>query len=237
MLFPPVIFQPVDTTKIPHYTKALPVPVAPYDTAAVDQLLSCRFGRGAWLIPVRGSLPCDGASTAVVLEDTQAASRSPSPCPVMSAAEPRVIAWTPDALQHFWDFLGKIQQAKHLGPVSFSFRAADADAFSTGDTVSEPLCESNRPYYPQYSSQHTTVSLDDFAADTHKAQLESVHYIKVYHDTPYSLSLRNVLDAYRYEQVDGQLPSRSGANDRKIRILKGARLVFMDELCKAVFLM
>lgn len=98
--------------------------------------------------------------------------------------------------------------------------------------MSEPVWESNHPYYPQHSSKHTAGSSYDFTA-----HLEGIDYIKVYHDVPYSLSLRNILDAYRYEPVNGEVRGRSGANDRKIRILKGAHLVFMDERSKAVFLM
>lgn len=174
---------------------------------------------------------------AVILEDTQAPSREPSPCLLEPTDQPRAIMWTPDTLQHFWVFLGSVQQAKHLGPLSLSFHAATADTLLTGDTVSEPVWESNHPYYLQHSSKHTTGSSDEFAADIYRAHLEGIDYIKVYHDVPYSLSLRNILDAYRYDHVNGQVPGRSAANDRKIRILKGARLVFMDERSKAAFLM
>ncbi|KAH0831265.1 hypothetical protein J3R83DRAFT_13899 [Lanmaoa asiatica] len=233
---PAAKFQPVDTRKIPHYQKTLPTPIPPYDAAAVNQLLSCRFRRVAWLIPVRGSLPWDGASTAVILEGTQVASRSPSPCLHLPAAQPCAITWTSDSLQHLWTFLGSIQQARHLGPLSLSFHAAPADAFSTRDIMSEPVWESNHPYYLQHSPKHITGSSDDFATDICRTHLECIDYIKVYHDVPYSLSLRNILDAYQYEPVNGEVPGRSGANDRKIRILKGAHLVFVDERSKAAFL-
>ncbi|KAG9308299.1 hypothetical protein JVU11DRAFT_9893 [Chiua virens] len=230
---PAAEFQPVDSDKIPPFSKTLPLPVAPYDMAAINELLSGRYRRAAWLIPVRGSLPWDGASKAVISVETQLASRSPTPCLPVPVSQPSTIIWTPDSLQHLWIFLGSIQQAKHLGPLSLSFHAAPADAFLT---MSEPVWESNRPsYYTQHSSAHTTG--DDFATDICRAHLEGIDYIKVYHDVPYSLFLRNVLDAYRYEAVNGQVPGRSGAIDRKIRILKGARLVFMDEHSKAAFLM
>lgn len=167
------------------------------------------------------------------MQDTQFTSRSPSPCLPVPAAQPYEIMWAPDALQHFWTFLRSIQQAKHLGPLSLSFHAAAANTFPS---LSEPVWESNHPYYLQ-SPRLTTGYSDDFAPDICEAHLEGVDYIKVYHDVPYSLSLRGILDAYRYEQVNGQVSGRSGANDRKIRILKGARLVFMDERSKAAFLM
>ncbi|KAI9567721.1 hypothetical protein HD554DRAFT_2023231 [Boletus coccyginus] len=234
---PAAQFRPVDTDKIPPYNKTLPSPVAPYDAATVNQLLHCKFRRAAWLIPVRGSLPWDGASMAVILEETQGISRSPSPCLHVPSTQPRAIMWTPDSLQHLWAFLGSIQQAKHLGPLSLSFHAAPTEALSTGDSISEPVWESNHPYYHQHSSNHTAGSSDTFATDVCRAHLEVIDYIQIFHDVPYSLSLRNVLDAYRYEPANGEVPGRSGANDRKIRILKGAHLVFMDERSKAVFLM
>ncbi|KAF8128583.1 hypothetical protein EV363DRAFT_1170162 [Boletus edulis] len=236
---PAAKFRPIDPSKIPPYQKTSPSPITPYDAAAVDQLLNGRYRRAAWLIPVRGSLPWDGASTAVILEGTQVASRSPSPSPCLHApaAQPRAITWTPDSLQHLWSFLGSIQQAKHLGPLSLSFHVAPVDAFSTRDSISEPVWESNHPYYHHLSSRHTAGSPDDFATDICRAHLEGVDYIKVFHDIPCSLSLRNILDAYRYEPVNGEVPGRSGANDNKIRILKGAHLVLMDECSKAAFLM
>ena len=174
---------------------------------------------------------------AVILEETQATSRSPSPSLHVPSAQPPAIMWTPDSLQHLWAFLGSIQQAKHLGPLSLSFHAAPAEAFSTGDSIPEPVWESNHPYYHQHSSKHTAGSSDAFATDVCRAHLEGIDYIRIFHDVPYSLSLRNILDAYRYEPANGEVLGRSGANDRKIRILKGAHLVFMDERSKAVFLM
>lgn len=202
----------------------------------MEQLLNCKFRRAAWIIPVRGRLPWDGASTAVLLEETQVASRSPSPCLQVAAPQPRPITWTPDSLRHFWTFLGSIQQAKHLGPLSLSFHAAAADALATKDSPSEPVWESNLPYYYQLSSKQSAGTSDDFAMDICAAHLEGIDYIKVFHDIPYSLYLRNILHAYRYEPDNRQVPGRLGANDRKIRLLKGAHLVLMDERSKAAFL-
>jgi hypothetical protein len=202
----------------------------------VDGLLNRRFRRAAWLIPVRGSLPWDGASTAVILEGTQVASRSPSPGLHVPAAQPCAITWTPDSLQHFWTFLGSVQQAKNLGPLSLSFCVAPAEASSTRDSISEPLWESNYPYYPYSLSKHSAESSDDFTTDICRAYRDGIDHIQVFHDAPYTLSLRNILDAYQYEPANAEVPGRSGANDRKIRILKGARLVCMDGH-QAAFLM
>lgn len=82
--------------------------------------------------------------------------------------------------------------------------------------------------------------LDTFAPYVYKAQLEAVDYIKVYHDVAYSLSLRNVLDAYRYGRprpVVGDGDASMQGCPGNFRVLKGARLAFMDERSKAAFVM
>ncbi|KAF9224929.1 hypothetical protein BS17DRAFT_702435 [Gyrodon lividus] len=248
---PAAKFSPVDTSKLAPYRKTLPSPIPPYDRSSVTQLMRSGFRRGAWLIPVRGSLPWDDATMAILLESPQSASCTLDPYPSGPAtdnAPTRKITWTCESLQDLWTFLKSIQTAKHLGPISLSFHAAPAEAVFTADTTSEPAWESNNPHRLQYSSKQTVGSSDDFAAHSYRARLEGTDYIKVYHDVLYSLSLRNILDAYRYNPTDsGRIPlgrsspstkqKSSSANDQKIRVLKGARLVFMDERSKAAFLL
>ncbi|KAI6038650.1 hypothetical protein EDC04DRAFT_2603816 [Pisolithus marmoratus] len=159
------------------------------------------------------------------------------------------IIWTPEILVDFWDFLLQLQQATQLGPISLSLHAASSDTILAAGTASDSTEESvNNPYYQfhQYGfKSRTTVgsrlpSLDSFAPYVYRAQLEATDYIKVYHDVAHSLSLRNVLDAYRY----GRSRSVAGAGDAPMqggpgnfRVLKGARLAFMDERSKAAFVM
>ncbi|KIK98883.1 hypothetical protein PAXRUDRAFT_23989 [Paxillus rubicundulus Ve08.2h10] len=244
-------FEPVDTSKIAPYRKIRPSPIPPYDKPTVTQLMASGSRRGAWFIPVRGSLPWDGATMAVLLEPSQGASLALGVYPSGSAIEHVTtckIMWTRESVQDLWMFLKSIQEGKNLGPISLSFHAAPAEAVFTSDTASEPAWESNNPYHPQHSSKQTAGFSDDFAAHVYRARLEGIDYIKVYHDVLYSLSLRNVLDAYRTnlpnrvgESLGRLCPSTkqkfSNPDHQKIRVLKGARLVFMDERSKAAFLL
>ncbi|KIJ16453.1 hypothetical protein PAXINDRAFT_113590 [Paxillus involutus ATCC 200175] len=244
-------FEPVDTSKIAPYRKTHPSPIPPYDKPTVTQLMTSGSRRGAWFIPVRGSLPWDGATMAFLLEPSQGASLALGVYPSGPAAEnvaTRNIMWTQESLQDLWTFLKSIQEGKHLGPISLSFHAAPAEAVFTADTASEPAWESNIPYHFQHPSKQTAGSSDDFAPHVYRARLEGIDYVKVYHDVLYSLSLRNVLDAYRFNLPNGvgESPGRlspttkqksGNRNDQKIRVLKGARLVFMDERSKAAFLL
>ncbi|KIJ64784.1 hypothetical protein HYDPIDRAFT_28144 [Hydnomerulius pinastri MD-312] len=247
---PAAKFDPVDTSRIAPYRKTQLVPVSPYDTLSVTQLMNSGFRRGAWLIPVRGSLPWDGATTAVILESPNGALSASGPYPSgPDNASSCKITWTRESLLDLWTFLKSIQQAKQLGPISLSFHAAPADAVDSTDTASGPTGESNNPYlHLHQSSKPTAGSPDEFSAYIYRARLEGTDYIKVYHDIHYSLSLRNILDAYRYIHNDGSSGARDqsssstkqktgAASDQKIRMLKGACLVFMDERSKAAFLM
>jgi hypothetical protein len=71
-----------------------------------------------------------------------------------------------------------------------------------------------------------------------------VDHIKVYHDVEYAMLLRNVWDAWGFlpqvkgaEVVIDQNKWAGGdAKLKKIRILKGAKLVLVDERSKGVLL-
>lgn len=147
------------------------------------------------------------------------------------------IIWTREILIDFWEFLLKLQQATNLGPISLSLHAASPDLIFTADTASDPTESANNPYH-RHDSKTTTGSSDSFAPYVYKAQLEATDYIKIYHNVPYSLSLRTILDAYQYRPREGDISGTSRVgNLGKVRLLKGARLAFMDERSKGAFLM
>ena len=56
----------------------------------------------------------------------------------------------------------------------------------------------------------------------------TVDYIKVNHDAPCRLYVRNVLDAWSYEVKD------TDGCVKKIRLLKGARLVLVDARSRGI---
>jgi hypothetical protein len=53
-----------------------------------------------------------------------------------------------------------------------------------------------------------------------------VDHIKVYHDAANSMQLRNLLDAWAFQSGE--------AGAHKVRLLKGARLVLLDERSKGM---
>jgi hypothetical protein len=58
--------------------------------------------------------------------------------------------------------------------------------------------------------------------------LSMVDYIKVNHDAPCRLYVRSALDAWSYEVRD------TDGCDKKIRLLKGARLVLVDACSRGI---
>lgn len=63
--------------------------------------------------------------------------------------------------------------------------------------------------------------------------LALIDHIKIYHDTRFTMAIRNILDAWRFDAVEGTTATGE-PNIKKIRILKGARLVLLDERSKGV---
>ncbi|KAL4067405.1 hypothetical protein V8B97DRAFT_913968 [Scleroderma yunnanense] len=232
----------LDTAIFPHFSKGHPQPVPPYTTSSVSELLRSEYRRGAWLIPIRGQVPLEHASLAVIAQSPQDMALVSD---LVHLASHKII-WTREILIDFWNFLIKLQQAANLGPISISLHAAPPDSIFTADTASDPTEESaNNPYYQlhrHYSKSRTTIGSsfprDNFEPYVYRAQLEALDYIKIYHNVPYSLSLRSVLDAYQYQPGDTDTSGALTIGDPgKSRVLKGARLAFMDERSKAAFLM
>lgn len=141
--------------------------------------------------------------------------------------------WTHASLAAFWDFLLILQRAKTLGPLSISFHAAPPRSLpaSEPDPATLPLGTNLSAY------QSSTVPL------LH-TNLAEVDHIKVYHDTKYAMYLRNILDAWGYQQPaggnsSGDLPGNSAvasAKPKKVRMLKGAKLVLVDEVSSGVLI-
>lgn len=230
----------LDTTRFPCFSKRQPLPVPPYTAPSVSELLGSQYRRGAWLIPIRGQLPFEHASMAVIIQSLQDIGLVSELIHLTS----HKIIWTREILIDFWDFLLKLQQAANLGPITLSFHAAPPDSIFTADTASDPTEESTNNPYHQFRQHYSKTTIgsslprDSFTPYVYRAQLEATDYIKVYHNAPYSLSLRSVLDAYQYRprKADGSGTSKIG-DLGKTRVLKGARLAFMDERSKGAFLM
>ncbi|KAI5998900.1 hypothetical protein F5J12DRAFT_724734 [Pisolithus orientalis] len=232
-------FPDLDLEKCPHFSKVLPLPVLPYTASTVSELLRSKYRRGSWLIPIRGQVPLEDASVAVIVQ-------SPEDIALVSEYPRHKIIWTQEILVDFWNFLLQLQQATRLGPISLSLHATSSDTIGIASDATEESADNPYHQFHQYcfKSRNTIGSSlpshNTFAPYVYRAQLEATDYIKVYHDVAYSLSLRNVLDAYRYGHLrpvvgvgDASMQGRPG----NFRVLRGARLTFMDERSKAAFVM
>jgi len=73
------------------------------------------FSRRAWIVPLRGILPWDHASNALIIE------ADPSS---QSIKYLNTILWTPDAVSAFWAFFVSLQKGTKFGPIGLSFQQA-----------------------------------------------------------------------------------------------------------------
>ncbi|RDB19699.1 hypothetical protein Hypma_013212 [Hypsizygus marmoreus] len=234
-------------TKMTPYAKIPPTPIPPH-VFPLPPASSSPYARNAWLVPIRGAFPWEGCTAAVVLDPSS--SVIPIPVPVNKHA---VIAWTHGSLNKFWAFLLGVRDAHTLGPVGVSFHAAAPSQFRSQSQLSSVR------YTPGAGGQLHTKSeseseFDQSAAPTTRtvvtrAALANVDYVKVYHEAAYTMYLRNVLHLWGYvvgsEDVGEGRVEEEGEEkekeevgkkekEKKIRLLKGARLVLVDERARGV---
>ena len=135
------------------------------------------------------------------------------------------VVWTRDALIVFWDFLKSIREAGRLGALSLSFHAVPP--------ASAPSME---PFSYVGSHKQTTIAGSSSVSSiiptsiidgplSVGSPLRMVDHIKVYHDAQYTQAVRTILRAWSY-QKEGQ----------KIRLLKEARLVLVDERSRGLLI-
>ncbi|KAJ7481718.1 hypothetical protein FB451DRAFT_1030618 [Mycena latifolia] len=197
------------TKSVPVYSKSKPIPIAPHTLPLPD---TPPYSRRSWVIPVRGVLPWRHATSAVLLLD----STDPPEPPVLKTQE---IVWTAPALSSFWSFLLYIRDIHALG---LSFHVSQYFSSNSQPTYSEisgmgaqPL-SLNSGAAPMVSSSHQGLGT---------VPLNFLDHIKVYHDAANSMRIRNILDAWAFEP---------GKAQQKIRLLKGARFVLLDERSKGI---
>ncbi|KAJ7291040.1 hypothetical protein C8J57DRAFT_1163042 [Mycena rebaudengoi] len=197
-------------SSVPPYSKTKPIPIPPHTHPLPAP---SPYARRAWVIPARGSLPWRHATTAALLLDSTDLPEPPDP---QSYNE---IAWTASALASFWDFLLTIRERGKHGSIGISFN------------VSQYSSSSSQPTYSEVSGMGAQVSSIDLQPAPSTASsvplsvpLMFTDHIKLYHEAPNSMQLRNILDAWVFESGEGT----------KIRLLKGARLALLDERSKGV---
>ncbi|KAJ6591190.1 hypothetical protein DFH09DRAFT_1138900 [Mycena vulgaris] len=203
----------VSTTilSIPPYSKSKPIPIAPH---TLPLSAPPPYSRRSWVIPVRGVLPWQHATSAVLLLDSTDPPEPPDP--IMHEE----IAWTTPALRSFWSFLLLMRDIHALG-LSFN--------------VSQYFSSNSQPTYTDISGMGAqALSIGSRAPPPSTVSssrqgigvvpLSSLDHIKVYHDAAHSMRIRSILDAWAFEPGEGE----------KIRLIKSARLVLLDERSKGV---
>ncbi|KAI0753314.1 hypothetical protein C8Q80DRAFT_1095787 [Daedaleopsis nitida] len=205
------------------------VPIHPHTLQSAQSYIADPFARLAWIVPVRGRLQWDGATSAGILADISESGSSPVdqqlPIAPLVSGESSIleVTWTRVALMAFWNVLKGLREAGHLGPLSPSWYAVPA-----------PAAPSMQPYSYVGSHKQATMSTSaalssivpaEISAEVPGSPLRMVDHIKLYHDARYTQGVRNILDAWSYKK-----------DDKKIRLLKGARLVLVDERSRGILM-
>ncbi|KAI1792418.1 hypothetical protein LXA43DRAFT_887484 [Ganoderma leucocontextum] len=203
-------------------------PLHPHRRDTCEECLKDPYTRVAWVIPVRGCLEWGGATSASVLSDIQDSDSlrqlENPPAPHMEGS--REILWTTDALRQFWDVLKGLREARNLGALSLSFYAVPS-ATTLGSMEQYSYVGSHRQTTPSRSSSSSPLAAHSTASATGptRSSLRAVDHFKIYHDAPYTKVVRSALHGWSY---------RNG--DKKIRLLKGAKFVLVDECSQGLLL-
>ncbi|KAJ7701833.1 hypothetical protein B0H17DRAFT_1044866 [Mycena rosella] len=201
------------TKSVPAYSKSKPIPIPPH---TIPLPAPPPYSRRSWVIPVRGALPWRHATSAVLLLDSTDPPDPPDP------KTHEEIAWTAPALREFWSFLLSVRDLHAVG-LSFNVSSQDWSYSSSQPTYTEISGMGGQPQSVSSAAAPSVVSSARQGIGT--MPLSFLDHIKVYHDAAHSMSIRTILDVWPFEP-----------GGRKIRLLKGARLVLLDERSKGVLI-
>ncbi|KAK1233094.1 hypothetical protein PQX77_003734 [Marasmius sp. AFHP31] len=202
------------------YSKTDPIPIHPY---TINTMSSPPNRRRAWLVPVRGTFPWDHATHAVVLDP----GFSPQIPRSSTSGLSLPIVWTHSSVLEFWNLLLSFKRKKTLGPIGISFTGAGSGGLRhLNRLIDRSDLEDDDDEGPPSSATRETLDLEPAPK---RNSLDSVDYIKIYHNSQFSFHLRNVVDRFAFE-----IDAGDGGGVLKVRVLKGARLVLVDELSRGV---
>ncbi|TBU39676.1 hypothetical protein BD309DRAFT_969171 [Dichomitus squalens] len=206
------------------------IALPPHTLKSCEEYMEDPYARLAWIVPIRGCLQWDGATSATVLSDIPDGDTAEDFLPSPAAPRPDGIlelAWTKDALRQLWDVLKGLRVAKNLGPLSLSFHVVPLGN-ATHSMEQYSYAGSHKqttPSRPGSSPVSPPAAPESSASCPPPSPLREVDHFKVYHDAPYTKAVRNALHGWSYHK-----------GDQKIRLLKGARLVLVDELSQGLLL-
>lgn len=204
------------------------VTVSPQNKSSIEALFSSIYSRVAWLIPVRGLPPWEGASRASIA--LTHISMSLMGDGHLSASSDSDIVWTYSSFRQFWTFLRSCLETRGsaTGPLSLSFCARSDPAELQRMSVSSPISV----YLPANRETEITPSGPSSSlpiASASNGRLSNIDYVKVYCDAPRAMSVRRMLREWVYEGgLHAGDPTRRYTMEA-VRILKFAKLVLVDE--------
>ncbi|KAI0767255.1 hypothetical protein C8Q74DRAFT_1449429 [Fomes fomentarius] len=212
-------------------SKLKPSPIPPHTLESAQAYIDDPFARLGWVIPIRGRLQFNGATSASMSACGSGDQSSTEQCLPVAPKPPgdtdpvSELIWTPDALVAFWEFLKGLREAGRIGPLSLSFHAVHS--LTTPSMVPYSYVGSHKQTTGPsgISSSMSTIIQPSASTGPAALPLQLVDHVKVYHDARYTQSVRAILRAWSY-QMDGQ----------KIRLLKDARLVLVDERSRGLLI-
>ncbi|KAK7019911.1 hypothetical protein R3P38DRAFT_3551540 [Favolaschia claudopus] len=202
-------------SSIAPYSKCESIPIPPHSLPLPPPV---PYTRRSWIIPVRGSLPWQFATSAVIVLD--GSKDPPEPPDPVTHDE---LTWTSAALRSFWAFLLILRDKHTVGPIGLSFNVTSNIVSYSQPSYTELSGMGAQPLFSHASTAPSVISSSH--SGSVGLPLPLVDHIKVYHDATQSMQLRTVFDVWAFEFGQGR---------RKMRLLKGARLVLLDERSKGV---
>jgi hypothetical protein len=193
------------------------------------------FARTAWLIPVRGSFPWEGSTSAVILDASFSMPVPPNP----NTGDP--IMWTHASLASFWSYLIHLQNSCCISAIGLSFHASDS---TSPFTSSDPQSTSRNNTFSLMSGIGNQAGLESQITSEQGSiitpsppfpvALSSVDHIKVYHEASNAMQVRGALFAWLYPPLS--LEQKDANWSQSVRVLKGASLVLVDERSRGVLI-
>ncbi|KAF9492653.1 hypothetical protein BDN71DRAFT_1509234 [Pleurotus eryngii] len=220
-------YRPRDAAVTIHpFSKAKPIILPPHTFTDFVPLPQTRT---AWIVPVRGTLPWEGSSSAVAHTSSDPSDLKPFDGTV-SGIICRQIMWNKVSLVEFWTFLLTLRDKGTLGSIGISFHTSHSSTRSCTQISTASAHEG----YQGPSEVTSTVDKDasgnnersSSSRSNYRSIIKDVDYIKIYHDGAVAMRVRSVLDAWRYI---------SPSND-KVRVLLEAKLVLLDERARGLLI-
>ena len=210
------------------------VPVPPQNRSSIETLFSSIYSRVAWLIPVRGLPPWEGASEASIALDHITIRDGH-----LSASNDSDIVWTYNSFRQFWTFLRSCLESPGsvTGPLSLSFRASPRSD-PTGSQRA-PETSTTSVYLPAHRETGRTPSDPSSPLpipSASKNRLANIDYVKIYCDAPRAMLVRRMLREWAYEEGGHGRDSTWRDPMEAVRILEFARLALVDERGEGVLI-